>query len=94
MPHPDPRALELVAQADGSMTVRAEIWPHGNRRHRIARLRAVARNLCFDGWRCLRCRTEIAIFKRADARYCSEQCRKCAARERRRRRPAAPSPET
>jgi hypothetical protein len=83
MPHPDPNGLDLEENDDGSWRVTAEVWPHGNRRHRIARLVAVARNIRHGGWKCCRCGTEIALFKRADARFCGEQCRKAAARWRR-----------
>jgi len=83
MPHPDPDGLRIEDNPDGSYRVVAEVWPHGNRRHRIARMLAVLRRIKHGGWRCWRCGTEVALFKRADARYCGEQCRKAAARERR-----------
>lgn len=37
------------------------------------------------GWNCLRCGQTIDPWKRVDARYCCESCRKMAARDRRRR---------
>src|SRR5215471_8504823 len=83
MPHPDPNGLSIYEREDGTLGITAEIWWHGNRRHRIARMRAVARNIACDGWRCRWCGTEIALFKRSDARYCGERCRKVVARRRR-----------
>ena len=91
MPQPDPNGLYLDEREDGSFTVTAEVWWHGNRRHRLARMLAVARNIARGGWRCWRCATEIALFKRADARYCGEQCRKATARERRQTRQRSPA---
>jgi hypothetical protein len=61
MPHPDPGGLSLDEREDGSFTVTAEVWWHGNRRHRLARMHAVARNIARGGWRCWRCGTEIAL---------------------------------
>ena len=83
MPHPDPNGLSIDEREDGSFSITAEVWQHGNRQHRIAWMRAVARNIACGGWRCRRCGTEIALFKRSDARYCGERCRKVVARRRR-----------
>jgi hypothetical protein len=83
MPHPDPNGLDIEENDDGTFRITAETWAHGNRRHRIARMLAVARNLRHGGWTCCGCGTKIALYKRADARFCGEQCRKAAARRRR-----------
>ena len=52
MPHPDPNGLDIDEREDGTFGITAEIWWHGNRGHRIARMRAVARNIAHGGWRC------------------------------------------
>jgi hypothetical protein len=83
MPTPDPNGLDIEEDDDGRLTITAEIWPHGNRRHRIARMTAVTRRLRWEGWRCRECNKPVPLYKRADARFCSEQCRKLAARRRR-----------
>ncbi len=83
MPGPDPKGLHIEEHEDGSWTVTAEIWQESNRRARIARLQAVARNMKRNRWVCERCRAPVPTFRRADARYCREGCRKRAARERR-----------
>tara|TARA_R110000751_G_scaffold64782_8_gene132910 strand:- start:6122 stop:6379 length:258 start_codon:yes stop_codon:yes gene_type:complete len=83
MPTPDPDGLSVEYFEDGRFTVSAEVWPHGNRRHRIARMKGVLRNLSWGGWTCWECREPIPLFRRADARYCGESCRKRAARARR-----------
>jgi hypothetical protein len=87
MPAPDPEGLDLEEYENGGFRVIAEVWEHGNRRNRIARMKAVSRNIYRGGWRCWRCSKPVPLYKRADAQYCSEGCRKKAARERRERRP-------
>jgi hypothetical protein len=82
MPVPDPNGLDIEEHDDGSFTITAEIWPHGNRRHRIARMKAVTRRLRCGGWRCRECKDRVPLYKRADAHFCSERCRKLAARRR------------
>jgi hypothetical protein len=81
-PHPDPNGVCIRTDEDGSFSITAELWWHG-KRHRLARVRAIAENIRRDGWRCLRCGTKVPPFKRADARYCLERCRKAEARTRR-----------
>jgi hypothetical protein len=87
MPAPDPSGLDLE-EYDGGFSITAELWWYGNRRHRIARMKAVMRRIRFGGWRCLQCNRPIALFKRADADFCSERCRKVVARRRREGRKA------
>lgn len=86
MPAPDPSGLDCEERDDGSFTITAEVWWHGNRRHRIARMMAVARRIRWGGWRCLNCGEPVPLYRRADALFCGEGCRKRAARERRQRR--------
>src|SRR6476620_4366708 len=83
MPGPDPSGLDIEEHANGGFIVTAEDWPYGNRRHRIARMRAVVRNIRYGGWRCPVCDRPVPLFKRADAKSCRERCRKAAARQRR-----------
>lgn len=90
MPAPDPNGLTYDETATGAPIVRAEIWGRrnrpffeGNAKHRIARAKAVLSRLRFDGWACRACKEPIPMYRRADARYCCEGCRKRAARERR-----------
>lgn len=83
MPPPDPEGLFIETMDNGRWRLLAEIWAHGNRRHRLARLSAVSRNLRQGGWTCRACGGPIPVVRRADARYCSEGCRKREARARR-----------
>jgi hypothetical protein len=87
MPGPDPHGVYYDETPSGKPQVFAEVWPTsglfaGNRRHRLARFRAVWRNIQCDGWLCLWCLDPVPIYRRADARYCCEGCRKRAARAR------------
>ena len=85
MSTPDPDGLSVEYHEDGSFTVTAEVWPYANRRHRIARLKSISRNLRWESWACRRCGEPVPIYRRADAKYCGEACRKRAARARRMR---------
>ena len=55
MPAPDPFGLSYHEKPDGRPVVQCEIWPSsgflamGNRRHRLARAKAVLKNLAFTG---------------------------------------------
>lgn len=89
MPGPDPNGLTYGETATGQPMVSAEIWGarnrpfwEGNPKHRLARAKAVLARLRLDGWTCHQCGDPIPMFRRADARYCSEGCRKRAARSR------------
>lgn len=87
MPAPDPSGLSYYETHDGRPMVSAEVWPTtglfaGNRRNRIARLKAVAAKVLADGWACPTCGAPVPLWRRADAVYCSTGCRKRAARKR------------
>lgn len=86
MPAPDPEGVWIEEPEPGRYSTRADIWPGGNRKSRIARMMAMHRNARFDGWRCLWCGDLIPTFRRTDARFCCEGCRKRAARKWRARR--------
>lgn len=81
MPGPDPEGVWI--EDDGRVWL--EILPTTNRKHRIARCRAIARRLRLFVWRCEWCGDPLPLERRADARYCRESCRKRAARLRRKR---------
>ena len=76
MPAPDPEGFYF--DDDGRLTF--GIWWHGNRKNRFARYRAIARNLRSGDWRCRWCCGHVPLFKRSDARFCCEGCRKKHAR--------------
>ncbi len=80
---PDPNGLFVEEDEDGNaLGVTAEIWDHGNKRHRLARMKAIAKNLSILNWGCRYCGEPVPIYRRADARFCRERCRKASARER------------
>ncbi len=83
MPAPDPHGISLGEAAPGRISVLAESWLCGNRKARMKRAVAILRNLQRGGWRCLWCGDPVPLYKRADARFCCEGCRKRAAQRRR-----------
>lgn len=80
MPEPDPEGVTIEEHNDGSFRVCANVWPEGNRRHRLARMREIAWNMRRNRWRCVECGEPVPVYRRADAEYCGEQCRKRRAR--------------
>lgn len=82
MPAPDPFAIEITEWPDGRVTVTYHVHWSGNRT-RKRRAIAILHNVHRSGWRCEWCHAPIPLFRRADARFCCEGCRKRAARERR-----------
>lgn len=83
MPGPDPQAIWLDEDGEGRVIVPAEVFLIGNRAARLRRARAVLRNILRNDWSCAWCCEPVPLFRRADARFCGEGCRKRAARERR-----------
>ncbi len=81
MPAPDPFAIEITEWDDGRVTVTYQVHWSGNRT-RKQRAVAILKKVRRDGWRCQWCQDPIPLFRRADARYCCEGCRKRAARHR------------
>ena len=82
MSAPDPEGVWTEEYDDGRWSIHANVWREGNRRHRIARLQAIRRNLIRGWWRCEWCNAEVPLYRRADARFCRERCRKAARRDR------------
>lgn len=82
MPAPDPDAL-WIEEENGRLKVvyEAYLWTgnHGNRR---ARAIAIFLRLQRGDWKCRACGGPIPAFRRTDARYCRESCRKRAKRRR------------
>jgi len=84
MPAPVPDAVWIETDENGGVTVCYEkpFWggkPRDRKKRAIAMLRKEARGR----WRCDWCREPIPTFRRVDARFCGEGCRKRAARQRR-----------
>jgi hypothetical protein len=80
MPAPDPLSLYIEEFEDSSTSIIAEVWYYGNRRNRLARMSAVAKNIRETGWICPACKGSVPLYRRADARFCSQGCRKKFAR--------------
>jgi hypothetical protein len=83
MPGPDPHAL-WFERYDGRITVSYEryLWS-GNEGNRKARAIVMLKRLMRHDWRCRWCGDELPAWRRVDAQYCREGCRKKAARWRR-----------
>lgn len=81
MPAPDPSGVTIEHHAQG-YSVLIETFMLSGRTQRLARARRIGQNLRRDGWSCLWCAKPVPAFRRADARYCCEGCRKRAARGR------------
>ena len=82
MPAPDPSGLYIEEYEDGGFSIIGEIWWHGNRATRTKRMRRIAENIRRNGWPCAHCGDPIPLYRRADARFCRERCRKAEARNR------------
>jgi len=83
MPGPDPDSLWIEEDADRpTVTFQAYFWTgnNGNRRKRAV---AMLRRLAHGDWKCRWCSDALPDWRRVDARYCGESCRKKAARWRR-----------
>ena len=83
MPAADPNGVSIGWGWPDSITVDMELWGCGNRRTRKRRAIAVLQNLRRGGWCCAWCTEAVPLFRRADARVCSQGCRKRSARARR-----------
>ena len=84
MPGPDPLAVWQDDDAEpGQIRISFERPWNGNHTARKARAIAILRNLQRADWRCRGCGDPVGRHKRADAVFCSEGCRKRAARRRR-----------
>ena len=88
MPGPSPNTL-CFDKRDGRIvaTYEAYFWT-GNVGNRQARAIAIMRRMAGGDWVCRWCGDELPNWRRADAKYCCEGCRKRAAYRRRQGRPA------
>lgn len=83
MPAPDPHGITIEAQGD-RWGLLVETFMLSGRTQRMARARRILTNLHRDRWACRDCGDPVPAYRRADARYCCDRCRKRAARNRRR----------
>ena len=83
MPGPDPQAVWIEEDAYGRLLVSYEVFLVTNRTARKRRAIRLLRNVSRGGWLCPWCNEPVPHFRRTDARFCGESCRKKAARWRR-----------
>ena len=83
VPGPYPQAIWIEDAPNGAFSIYFEkyFWT-GKTGHRAGRVATTARRLKAQTWRCLWCRNDLPVWRRADAKYCCEGCRKRAARAR------------
>jgi predicted SprT family Zn-dependent metalloprotease len=86
MPGPDPNTV-WFEEYEGRLLATYEpyLWS-GNVGNRKARAVAILKRLVWHDWFCRWCGDDLPDWRRADARYCCEGCRKRAARQRRQNR--------
>ncbi|WP_405403614.1 hypothetical protein [Paracoccus sp. Ld10] len=82
MPAPDPHGITIEVQGNG-WSLLIETFLLLGRTQRKARARRILANLHRDGWACRNCGGPVPEYRRADARYCCEGCRKRVSRNRR-----------
>jgi len=92
MPGPDPRALWIEEGTDRPTVTFQAYLCTGNNGNRRKRAVTMLRRLMHGNWACGWCGDPLPDWRRADARYCREGCRKKAARRRRCVRQARNSP--
>ena len=64
MAEPDIDGIEIEERGRGGFVVTAQIWPDGNRRHRLARALATLRNLNYDDSRFAYCSGSMITCRR------------------------------
>lgn len=94
MPAPDPHGITIEECPHGGWGLLVDTFMLSGRTQRTARAKRILRNLAANGWACRWGGRPVPEFRRADACYCCESCRKRAARYRRksRARPQAATP--
>ena len=85
MPAPNPDGITIEQRPDG-WGVLVDTFMLAGRTQRMLRAKRILRNLVADGWCCRWCGGPVPEYRRADARYCCEGCRKRDARSRRKMR--------
>lgn len=87
MPGPDPYGIEYGPDwphRPNLLVYRtyANYLGGGNNKHRKDRAKRILKKMAsWRGWRCQWCGDDVPIYRRADAVFCSEGCRKRAARK-------------
>lgn len=87
MPRPDPDAIWLERHGSRVTGGYVPYFQSGTAGHRKARAEAITRRMLQGTWRCEWCGADLPVWKRADAVYCREACRKATARSFRKANP-------
>lgn len=83
MPGPEPGAVWIEDVEAGRYRAVFEPYFYSRSQNRLKRVKTILRRLVARTWRCQWCGDELPDYRRADAVYCREGCRKRAARDRR-----------
>lgn len=81
MPAPDPHGIETGSS--GPLSLHVYHFLCQNKKHRDARAQRILSKLRWGQWCCPQCGGYVPLYRRADAVYCRESCRKRAAKARR-----------
>ncbi len=83
MAGPHPNTIWIERTAAGYRATYERYLCTGNEARRKARVMAIGKRMMQGTWRCKWCGDDLSQYKRADAQFCREGCRKRAARHRR-----------
>lgn len=83
MPAPEPGTVFFEEYEGRTLAYFQRYFWSGRFAHRAARASAMLGRMKVGTWRCQWCWEDLETHKRTDAQYCSEGCRKRAARARR-----------
>ena len=85
MPGPAPHAIWVETMLGGSLVTFENYFGQRQSLHREQRSKALSNRLSKNTWQCRWCSSSLPSWKRVDAYYCRESCRKKAARKRKQR---------
>ncbi len=82
MPGPDPHSIRFEPALGGSVLTYYRYFGTGKAGNRKKRVAMIGERLSRGDWNCRWCLDPMPIWRRVDALYCREGCRKRAARSR------------
>ena len=82
MPGPDPHSIWIEPALGGSVLTYYRYFGTGKAGNRKKRVAMIGERLSRGVWNCRWCLDPMPIWRRVDALYCREGCRKRAARSR------------
>ena len=83
IPGPTPHSIFIEPMFGGTLITFENYLGLNRSPHRLARAETIAVRIAKNTWKCASCSSSLPIWKRADAIYCGESCRKKDAYQRR-----------